>query len=577
MKILPSELIHRIEQRFQRLYGEERVPRLRARLTQLLSYYEHIEAPADPTPWSHQDAILAAFGDSVTTEDDTPLRTLGRWLDRYLDGAFSCLHLLPFHPANPGEEYAVRDHRRVNPALGDWEDIGNLARQRRLMVDLLLGRISRDSDWFRDYVDGISPARGYFVALPPDTDLGRVGSPCGTPILTCIQTRRGERHLWTSYGCDQFDLDFRNPDVLFEFVDILLGYVDHGARLVRLDGVAWLWKDPATCSVDVAEDHEIVKLLRDVVAIVAPGVLLAADDEGFFGNGDECQLLYTRPLGALLVHALHSGDAGHLYRWLESLPEPPPGCSYIHQSDDADGIPLKAASDHLPDAEFERLTAWLTERGAAITPYRHGEALLPFEANLSYFDALADPGQPVTERHIARFLCAQTTLMSLRGLPAIHLPSLLAAPSDHRRVEATGNPRAANRRRWRWQELADLLQDPGNHETRIFRELIRRLRLRRDHAAFHPDAPQFLLPLDDGLFGVRRTAPDGSETLAAVSNLGHQPRPVIPNRLIPDLAHYPVKQDLISGRHLEGLEDRPCLLEPGQCLWLSASCPQSSP
>ncbi len=575
MKILPSELIHRIEQRFRRLYGEERVPRLRARLAQLLSYYEHLEVPA-ATPWSHRDAILAAFGDSVTAEGEQPLRTLGRWLERYLDGAFSWLHLLPFHPANPGEEYAVRDHRRVDPALGDWQDVGALARQRRLMVDLLLGRISRDSDWFRDYVDGISPARGYFVALPPDTDLGRVESPCGTPILTCIQTRRGERHLWTSYGCDQFDLDFRNPDVLFEFIDILLGYVDHGARLVRLDGVAWLWKDPDTCSVDLAEDHEIVKLLRDVVTIVAPGVLLAGDSEGFFGSGDECHLLYTRPLGALLVHALHSGDAVHLYRWLESLPEPPPGCGYVHQSDDANGISLKAAGAHLPDAEFERLTAWLTERGAAITVYRCGEALRPFEANLSYFDALADPGQPVTERHIARFLCAQTTLLSLRGIPAFHLPSLLAAPSDRERVEATGNPRAANRRRWRWQELADLLQNPGDHETRIFRELLRRLRLRCSHAAFHPDAPQFPLSLDRGLFGVRRTAPDGSETLAAVSNLGNRPRPVIPDELIPDLLHYPVKQDLISGLRLEGHEDRPILLEPYQCLWLSAACPQPS-
>ncbi|HEB77081.1 MAG TPA: hypothetical protein ENI90_00955 [Methylothermaceae bacterium] len=573
MKILPSELIHRIEQRFRRLYGEERVQRLSARLTQLLSCYDHVEVPAT-TPWTQQDAILAAFGDSVTSDREKPLQTLRHWLDHHIGDAFSCFHLLPFYPANPGEEYAVCDHRQVDPELGSWEDVSALAQHRRLMVDVLLGRISRDSAWFRDYVDGISPARGYFISLAPDTDLGRVESPCGTPILTCIQTRRGERHLWTSYGCDQFDLDFRNPDVLFEFIDILLSYVDHGARLLRLDGIAWLWKDPHTCSLDLAEDHEIVKLLRDVLTIVAPGVLVAGDNEGFFGNGDECQLLYTRPLGVLLVHALHSGDAGHLHRWLENLPEPPPGCSYIHQSDDANGIHLKAATGHLPDREFDHLVNLLEERGAAITPYRRGDSLLPFEANLSYFDALADPGQPVTERHIARFLCAQTTLMSLRGLPALYLPSLLAAPSDHARVTATGNPRAANRRRWQWQELDNLLKDPGNHETRIFRELLRRLRLRCGHAAFHPDAPQFPLPFDGGLFGVRRTAPDGSETLVAVSNLGHQSQSLIPDDLIPDLIHYPVKQDLISGQRLEGQEDQPLILEPCQCLWLLASCPQ---
>ena len=579
MKILPSEILLRVEQRFARLYGDHHAPRLSARLAQLLSRYPCSEKPPLPA-WSQHDTLLALFGDSLSKPGEKPLRTLQIFLRDYIGDHFAGLHLLPFFLAEEGEEYAIQDHRIVNPGLGDWNDIEALTRDYSLMFDLVLNHVSRNSAWFHDYVDGIFPARGYFVSLEPDSNLPAVASPCGTPVLSLIQTRRGERHLWSTFGGDQFDLDFRNPDVLFEFLDIMLGRVNHGASILQLNSVPYLWKDADTCSLDLDEDHLLVKIFRDVLAMSAPEVLLLAEAPlshnrswRYFGEGDESHLLYTHALGGLLIHGLLSGRADFLHQWLESLPTPPPGCGFVNQTDDANGIALNPLRGLLPDAELGQLVDWLQKRGAHISPYRCGDRSLPFEANISFFDALTDPGQPSTESAMARLLCAQTLTLALKGIPGIHFPSLVAAHSDRQRFEVTNNPRAANRPRWRWGDLIPLLEDPATAPAQIFNELLRRIQIRRQQAAFHPDAPQHPLHLNEGLFGFRRVASDGHQTIAVVGNLTAKTRPITPDALIPDLLRYPARQELLSGQTLEGRENQKLPIGPYQTAWIAAAIP----
>ncbi|HHJ39234.1 MAG: hypothetical protein AXA67_11905 [Methylothermaceae bacteria B42] len=578
MKILPSEILHRIEQRFARLYGSHHAPRLSARLAQLLSRYPCSEKPPLPA-WNQTDAILTLFADSILRPKETPLHTLRAFLRDYIGDRFSCLHLQPFFEADEGEEFAIVDHRRVDPRLGEWGDVEALKPNYALMFDLVLNQVSRNNVWFRDYVDGIFPARGYFVSLESDTNLSKVESPFGTPALSCIQTRRGQRYLWNTFGGDQFDLDFSNPDVLFELLDIMLGYVSHGASILQLDSVPFLWKDPDRCSVDLEEDHELVKIFRDVLSMSAPEVLLLAEAPisqnralGYFGEGDESHLLYTHALGGLLIHGLLSGRAEFLHQWLENLPTPPPGCTFVNQTDDPNGIALKPLQGLLPPAEFDQLVHWLKERGACF-PGQGGGHLPPFEANISFFDALSESNQPATALAMARLLGAQTLTLALKGIPGIHFPSLVAAHSDHQRCEVTNNPRAANRPRWQWNDLIPQLEDPATAPAQIFTELLRRIEIRRRQPAFHPDAPQHPLHLNKGLFGFRRVALDGHQTIAVVGNFTADVRPIKPDSLIPDLIHYPEKQELLSGQPLEGRENRDFLLEPYQTIWVAASIP----
>ncbi len=92
-----------------------------------------------------------------------------------------------------------------------------------------------------------------------------VTRPRSTPVLSGVRTQEGLRHVWTTFSNDQIDLNYANPDVLIEFIDILLYYVRRGARMMRLDAVAYLWKEIGTSCIHLPQTHQVVKLFRDIL------------------------------------------------------------------------------------------------------------------------------------------------------------------------------------------------------------------------------------------------------------------------------------------------------------------------
>ena len=77
--------------------------------------------------------------------------------------------------------------------------------------------------------------------------------------------------MWTTFSADQIDLNYKSIDVLEKMVDVLLFYVEQGADLLRLDAVAYLWKQIGTTCVHLDQTHDMVKLFRSILDIVAPG------------------------------------------------------------------------------------------------------------------------------------------------------------------------------------------------------------------------------------------------------------------------------------------------------------------
>ncbi|WP_435389101.1 alpha-amylase family glycosyl hydrolase [Halomonas almeriensis] len=165
----------------------------------------------------------------------------------------------------------------MNAELGDWDDIQRLGRRFDLGVDLVLNHVSRESLWLTDYLAGSQPGRDYFIEMDPDTDLSAVVRPRSSPLLVKVPTRRGVRHLWATFSEDQIDLNFANPDVLLEFIGILLFYLDQGARVIRLDAIAYLWKQVVTSCIHLPQTHEVVRLLRTIIDHVAPDALLLTE------------------------------------------------------------------------------------------------------------------------------------------------------------------------------------------------------------------------------------------------------------------------------------------------------------
>ncbi|MBL8107986.1 MAG: hypothetical protein JNJ72_20625, partial [Anaerolineales bacterium] len=176
----------------------------------------------------------------------------------------------PFFPYSSDDGFSVIDYEAVDPALGSWEDIERLGRDYRLMVDGVFNHISAHSAWFAAFKRGEAPYDRYFVTADPALDYSLVTRPRTLPLLSPVETASGLQYVWTTFSADQIDLNFANPAVLVEVARILLDYVRHGASLIRLDAIAFLWKQLGTTCIHLPETHTVIKILRDVLDLAAP-------------------------------------------------------------------------------------------------------------------------------------------------------------------------------------------------------------------------------------------------------------------------------------------------------------------
>jgi len=165
----------------------------------------------------------------------------------------------------------------VKPEYGDWTDVEKLGNSFHLMFDSVANHISAQSEWFQGYLKGEEKYQDFFVEVEGDPDISEVTRPRSLPLLTEVETARGPRKVWTTFSADQVDLNYANPLVLIEMTRVLLTYVEHGASLIRLNAIAFLWKIIGTTCIHLEETHEIIKLWRDVLDVVAPHVVLVSE------------------------------------------------------------------------------------------------------------------------------------------------------------------------------------------------------------------------------------------------------------------------------------------------------------
>ncbi|MBB3331361.1 sucrose phosphorylase [Halomonas campaniensis] len=559
------------------LYG----PRADEVLRRLLTLLAH-QAPPPPSAgegdaplWSERDQWLISYGDSLLEGERAPLEVLDDFLEARLAEAFSGVHLLPFFPWSSDDGFSVIHYREVSPDLGDWSHVRALAGRRDLAVDLVLNHVSRESLWFVDYLSGSQPGRDYFIEMDPETDLSAVVRPRSSPLLVKVPTRRGPRHLWATFSEDQIDLNFANPDVLLEFIGILLFYLGQGARVIRLDAIAYLWKAVGTPCIHLPQTHEVVRLLRAVVDHVAPGTLLLTETNvphrenlsylglerlsaGHFP--DEAHLVYQFPLPPLLLHTLTSGEAGTLAAWLKSLPSLPPGCSFLNFTASHDGIGVRPLEGWLPQHEIDALLELMHRFGGFVSMRTRDDGSdSPYEINITWFDAMKGTRRGPDPWQMQRFLCGQQLMLGLRGIPALYFHVLTGTLNDLEGVERSGRLRSINRRRWLRDELELLLDSPDTPTRMVFEALTRRLAARRGEPCFHPDAPQRVLEAPPELLVLERgPLPDGRRLLA-IHNVTDAPQPLT----LPALG---------QGAWFDLLEEAPWApvesLAPYRCLWL---------
>lgn len=573
-----TERAGRIREHLLALYGpagrlaheklEARLARYRGRLP-----------AARPGPGlSQRDAMLITYADQILAPGEAPLAVLADFARRHLAGLTSIIHLLPFYPWSSDDGFSVRDYRAVDPALGTWADVARLAQDFRLMFDAVINHASAQCEWFQAFLRAEPQFRDFFVTVEGEPDLSQVVRPRALPLLTRFETAAGPQAIWTTFSADQVDLNFHNPDVLVEIVDVLLFYVAQGAEFLRLDAIAYLWKEIGTPCIHLPQTHHVIQLLRLVLDEVAPHVQLItetnvphADNISYFGDGtNEAQLVYNFALPPLVLHTFRTGEAEALARWASQLALPGGRVCFFNFLASHDGVGVNPARGLLPPEAIEALVARVLAHGGRVS-YKHNPdgSQSPYELNINYFDALSNPqgGEPLAVQ-VARFMAAQAIMLALAGLPGIYAHSLLGSRGWPEGVRQTGHNRTINRQKLEREGVEAELADPGSLRHAVFTRYAALLRARAASAAFDPFGPQQVLPAPGAVFALLRTAPDGSERVLCLHNVTAEPQVV--QLQVPGLARAPRPTDWLAGREMCEPGDAPgaFTLAPYGVAWL---------
>lgn len=488
------------------------------------------KTPRKPPLMNEKQVFLITYGDILKKQGEAPLQTLRKFSTENFKGAISTIHILPFFPYSSDEGFSVTDFYQVNPELGDWEHIEQLEKDFSLMADLVANHASSKGVWFNQFLKAESPGKDYFFVPDENFDTSSVIRPRSSSLLTEYKTVTGLKKVWTTFSDDQVDLDYSNPEVLKEMLNVFLFYMSKGIRVIRLDAIAFLWKASGTACMHEQETHEIVCLFRDVMDYCYPGALLLTETNvphkeniTYFGLGDEAHLIYQFALPPLILHALHTGNGTYLTQWAKELNDPRKGMTYLNFTSSHDGIGVRPLEGVMPDEEKSRMIEKMKEFGARVTTRRLGEKDVPYEINVTYYDALKGTRNGFDTYQVERFLQSQTIMLSLQGVPAFYFLNLFGIPNYEEGLKETGVNRAINRRKFKLEELEGLLVNESE-QKRIFKELVKRIGIRRNMSAFSPETQQMVLNLGNNFFGLLRKTDQMENSVVCIFNLTSEPQ-----------------------------------------------------
>ena len=567
-KVSDKEFKTQLSKRFELIYGEKPENKYVEEIFSAVVDVKNEFTSKGGNKWNASDIILITYGDSIIDIDEMPLQTLNNFAKKHFKDVISTIHILPFFPFSSDDGFSVIDYNIVDPKLGDWTDVSELSQRFKLMFDLVINHISQYSIWFQNYIKGENPGKNFFIEVNPETDLSAVVRPRSLPLLTPVETSNGLKYVWTTFSADQIDLNFASPELMKEMIKVFLLYLKNGASIIRLDAIAFLWKEIGTNCLHLPQTHEFVKLLRNITDFIHLSLILLTETNvpnkenlSYFGDNDEANMVYQFSLPPLLLHALFTGNSKYLTEWAQSIPKLTAECTFFNFTASHDGIGVRPLEGLVPKEEFESLVDGMRNLGAHISTKRNSDGSdSPYEMNITYLDALRGTVNGYDELQEQRFICSQTIMMSLQGVPAFYIHSLLGTRNYNEGVKKTGIPRTINRKKWNTNELYPLLK-ADTMQSRIFNELSRRIAIRKLFGFFHPGAAQNVVFLNKDLFIFNRG--DAFE-LICIANITSSPK-VVNRNDIPGSVFY--NYDLIAESRLVSTNDE-IILKPYQVLWL---------
>ena len=508
----------------KRIYGKEHENIAFEKILKLIERFPFKQKTKGTHYFSQKDVVLITYGDSLNKEGEVPLGTLCNFADKYFKGIFSTIHILPFSPFSSDDGFSVIDFYSVNPELGSWEDIKKLSANFKLMFDLVLNHISSKSSWFNKYLEDEKGYEGLCIEVDPSTDLSDVVRPRSLPLLTEFKKSSGKTvHVWTTFSSDQIDFNYKSPDVLEKMIEILLFYVKNGAQVIRLDAIAYLWKETGTNCIHLSQTHDVVKLFRIVLDLIAPEVIIITETNvpheeniSYFGDGkDEAQMVYNFTLPPLLFYSFAIGDSKILSDWAKGLNLESSNNTFFNFTASHDGIGVRPLEGILPNKEIDRLVEIVRKNGGYVSFKKNSDGTeSPYEMNITYVDALIGNEKKLG---VNRFLASQAIQLALPGVPAVYIHSILGSRNWREGVRHTNRNRTINREKLQIEEVLSQLKNPESFRFKIFSSYINLIKVRKRQRAFHPNASFEVLDIKPEIFAIVRYCDD--QTIYSFTNI----------------------------------------------------------
>ena len=523
---------------------------------------------------SQETFLLIAYADSIKNRNEIPLKIFQKFFKQNLKNFFEILHILPFYPASSDGGFSVTNHKSVNKDFGSWKDIKTFSKEVSIMADLILNHASIKSNWFSYFSKNVKKYKSFFFTIDDDFDLSNVVRPRDHNLLQNYSFKDKNKNLWCTFSHDQIDLNFRNPEVLIKFIEIIILLLKNGVTVFRIDAVAFIWKKNGTSCVNLPETHEIVKLLRSIVSYLNPTALIVTETNlprkenlSYFGNNDEANWIYNFPLPPLILYTFLLEDSSKITKWSKSMPPAQKNNAYLNFIASHDGIGMRPAEGILGTRVLNKLFKRIEINGGMFSFRKVGSKNKVYEVNTTLYNALKKTDFDEKGLYsIDRYLAAHTMLFALEGVPAVYFNSLFGTSNDIDLVKKTGIKRDINRFKWNLGKLTEKLNDEKSTENIVYKKLLDMILLRKKQSAFHPNATQYTLSLGPKLFGVWRQSIDKSQNIFAITNISSVERKLglskinlIENEIWKDLLQPDLKIDKL----------KVLKLSPFQTVWIS--------
>ncbi len=518
------------------------------------------------------------------------------------------LHLMPLLKPREGPNdggYAVADYRAINPALGTMDDLASLATELRragisLCIDLVCNHTAKEHEWARRAMAGDPVYQDYYLMYPDRTvpdeyekTLPEIFPEFKPGNFTYYEAI--DRWVWTTFNEFQWDLNYRNPAVLAEMLDIILYLANQGVEVLRLDAVAFMWKRLGTDSQNQPEAHSILQAFRALSRVAAPGLILKAEAIvapekliPYLGRGPatnkECELAYHNVFMVLLWSALAERRVVLMTKALQAMPPIPSGAAWVTYVRCHDDIGWAVTDEDAASVGLSGFghRAFLSEfysgrfpetfaRGATFqhNPKTGDRRISGSAASLAGLEtALEEEDGTAADLALRRVTLLYNLIYVFGGIPLVYMGDEIGLLNDYSYLD---DPDHAGDNRWMhrpvmdWDRAAERV-DWWTPAGRLFQSLAHFAAVRSALPALHAQAGTHAVwTHNEQVFGLLRDSPRGR--LLALANFSER-KQTVPGYRLAEMG--------FGGRHMDALSESEIQtadgvhLEPYQAVWLTA-------